>query len=136
VAFPGGKVDKTDASRVDTALRETEEEIGLPPGAIEVLGTMPDFVTSTRFHVTPVVGVIPWPAELRLSEYELDGVFGVPLRWLADPEHLRVEIWTHPVTGEGVSVYFYDYKEHTIWGATARMLNAFVELVKPHLAGG
>ncbi|HSK39536.1 MAG TPA: CoA pyrophosphatase [Arenibaculum sp.] len=133
VAFPGGKADPGDRDRIETALRETEEEIGMPAGHVEVLGVLPDFVTITDYHVTPVVGIIPWPAELRLSAAELSEAFGVPLRWLADPAHLRVEYWNIPGRPDETPVYFYDYGNHTIWGATARMLHAFVELAKPLL---
>jgi 8-oxo-dGTP pyrophosphatase MutT (NUDIX family) len=129
VAFPGGKTDPTDKDRIETALRETAEEIGLPPERVEVLGTMPEFLTSTGYHVTPVAGVIPWPCDLNLSAAELARVFGVPLRWVADPAHLTIEMWEHPGKGPGTPVYFFRYGEHTIWGATARMLHAFVEIL-------
>lgn len=135
VAFPGGKADPDDRDRIATALRETEEEIGLPADQVLVLGVMPDFVTITDYHVTPVVGLIPWPADLRLSTAELSEVFGVPLRWLADPAHLRIEQWNLPGRAGETLVYFYDYGRHRIWGATARMLHAFVELAKPLLDG-
>src|SRR5688572_1247984 len=81
-------------------------------GHVEVLGVLPDFVTITDYHVTPVVGIIPWPAELRLSAAELSEAFGVPLRWLADPAHLRVEYWNIPGRPDETPVYFYDYGNH------------------------
>jgi len=79
VAFPGGRVDDGDASRVDTALRETEEEIGLKRADVAVLGQLDELLTVTQYRVTPVVGVFPWPYPFVLSAHELSEVFGVPL---------------------------------------------------------
>ncbi len=134
VAFPGGRVEAGDASRVDTALRETEEEIGLARRHVAVIGQLDELLTVTQYRITPVVGVIPWPWEFRLSAGEIASVFGVPLRWLADPANLHVRYREPLVPGPKVAVYYFYYGEHTIWGATARMLLNLLEIVRPLLA--
>lgn len=133
VAFPGGRADPEDRDRLDTALRETEEEIGLKRRDVEVLGTLPARSTSTGYDVTPVVGVFPWPYELVLSAHELSLTFGVPLAWLADPAHLEVRTWNHPRRGPNTRVHVFRYGEHVIWGATAHILKDFLELARPIL---
>lgn len=122
VAFPGGKTDPGDRDPIDTALRETEEEIGLPRNQVEILGTMLPRLTITDFWLTPVVGIIPWPIELRLSTRELSSAFGVPLAWLARPENQKIEYMHHPRKGPNTPVHFFPWPHHTIWGATARIV--------------
>lgn len=133
VAFPGGRVDAGDASRTDTALRETEEEIGLPAEHVAVIGQLDDLLTVTQYHITPVVGVIPWPWEFRLSAGEIASVFGVPLRWLADPANLHTQYREPLAPGPKVPVYYFYYGGYTIWGATARMLLNLLEVARPLL---
>lgn len=122
VSFPGGRVDPDDPDRETTALRETEEEIGLPKESVRVLGTLNELITVTQWRITPVVGVIPWPFPVRLSREEVSAVFGVPLVWLADPANLEIQYRKPPVPGPEVPVYYYHFGERTIWGATARIL--------------
>ncbi|HSR32918.1 MAG TPA: CoA pyrophosphatase, partial [Anaerolineae bacterium] len=91
ISFPGGACDPEDADLQATALRETFEEIGIPPGAVEILGALDDFMTVTDFVVTPFVGVIPHPFVYQLNELEVEAVIEVPLSFFHDPRHLRVE---------------------------------------------
>ena len=133
VAFPGGRVDADDADRVQTALREAEEEIGLKPEDVTVLGQLDELLTVTQYRITPVVGVIPWPQRFVLSTVELSEVFGVPLPWLADPANLETQYREPIVPGPRIPVYYFYYEGHTIWGATARMLLNLLEIVKPLL---
>lgn len=136
VAFPGGRVDEGDVDRVATALREAEEEIGLKSESVRVLGLLDELLTVSLYRVTPVVGVFDWPVKFQISTEELSEVFGVPLRWLADPANLEVqyrEAPPHlPVRGK-VPVYYFHYNEHTIWGVTGRIVVNFLEVVKPIL---
>lgn len=132
ISFPGGRAEAYDTDPVATALREAHEEIGLQAERVEVLGTLPVFVTGTGFAVTPVVGLIeagPQEAQslhLRPDPQEVDGVFEVPLAFLMDPANHR----KHRVSiGEHSFSYFAmpwqpaaDDVEHFIWGATAGML--------------
>lgn len=133
VSFPGGRVDPEDRSRVETALREAEEEIGLRRADVAVLGQLDELLTVTQYHITPIVGVFPWPYEFVLSPHELSAVFGAPLAWLADPANLEVQEREPLVPGPKVPVYYLHYDGYTIWGATARMLLNLIELLGPVL---
>lgn len=126
ISFPGGACDASDADGEATALRETYEEIGIPPDAVEVLGALDDFRTVTSFAVTPFVGVIPYPFPYRLNSHEVEAVLEVPLSFLLEPAHLRVEQLEHQ--GQVLDVLFWDYGPHTIWGATAGILKGFLDL--------
>ena len=89
ISFPGGRVELDDASVVATALRETQEEIGLDPATVEVLGELASYDTATGFRIHPVVGWIAPPLELRLDRYEVADAFEVPLRFVVDPLNHR-----------------------------------------------
>lgn len=130
VSFPGGRVEPSDAGLLDAALREAEEEIGLQPVDVRVLGALDARRTVTRFLVTPFVGVIPWPYALRPNPIEVAQTFGVPLEWLADPSHVRLQTWMPSPPSEHLSAYFFDaYEGRVIWGATARMTLDLVALL-------
>lgn len=130
VAFPGGRMDPEDGSLEDTALREAQEEIGLAPGDVRILGRLNDYLTITNYQVTPVVGVMPWPYLLRPSEHEVSRVFTIPLAWLADPRNH--EIRQHKIKGkdEPVPVVFFSpYAGETLWGASARFTLRLLEVL-------
>ncbi len=120
VSFPGGRVQAEDASPEATALREASEEIGLDPARVELLGCMPEYLTRTGFRITPVVGIVALPFELRANASEVDEIFEVPLAFLLDPANRQRQSreW------EGATRWFYaiSYRGHYIWGATAGML--------------
>jgi 8-oxo-dGTP pyrophosphatase MutT (NUDIX family) len=126
VAFPGGRTEPTDGSPVNTALRETEEEIGLPRAQIEILGTMPSYLTGSGYVVTPVVGLVDPVHELRPDANEVAEVFEVPLSFLMDPANHQVRLYRW-VDGAERSFFAMpwvrpDGREHFIWGVTAAML--------------
>lgn len=127
ISFPGGACDPEDASLEATALREAHEEIGIPPETVELLGVLDDFPTITDFVVTPVIGVIPHPFPYFLNESEVAAVVEVPLSFLRDPGNLRVE--RREYKGQIHDVLFWDYGVHVIWGATARILRSFLDLL-------
>jgi 8-oxo-dGTP pyrophosphatase MutT (NUDIX family) len=127
ISFPGGACEPNDADLLATALRETCEEIGVPPDKVEVLGALDDFETVTSFVVTPFVGVIPFPLEYRLNQDEVEATVEVPLSFFRGPDHLRME--TREYQGQLHEVLYWDYGPYTIWGATARMLKNFFDLV-------
>ena len=132
-SFPGGIVETWDGSRLETALREAKEEIGLPPEAVEILGTLDDTETrATQFVITPFVGLIRQPVSYAPDGKEIERVLEVPLAALLDPANFRVELWERD--DHTSPVYFYDYGGETIWGATARILKQFLDLVFPERA--
>lgn len=127
VAFPGGRQDPEDADATATALREAQEEVGLDPGQIEVLGSLPVYETGTAFMVTPVVALVQPDAPLHPNPYEVADVFEVPLRFLLDPaHHQRHRLHWQGLEREWFSMPYLDAgRERYIWGATAGMLRNF-----------
>lgn len=128
IAFPGGKQDETDADPVVAALREAEEEIGLPRGHVEVLGTLSAHETVTGFMVTPVVGRVTARFQDRPEVGEVDEVFRVPLSHVTDTAMFRVEgrRWR----GNIRHYYTVPYGPYYIWGATARILRTLAERIR------
>lgn len=120
ISFPGGRAEPGDPTPEFTALREAEEEIGLPRGRVEVLSRMPVYCTRTGFCVTPVVGFVAPPLELAPDSREVEEVFEVPLAFLLDPRNHARE--TREFQGGTVGFYVIQYGERRIWGATAGML--------------
>lgn len=120
ISFPGGGAEPADASPIATALRETEEEIGLQPHQVEVLGSLDEHPTVTGYRVTPVVGLVFPPFELRPDKFEVAEIFEVPLAFLLDPANHRRD----SMVREGRRREFdaVPYGPHYIWGATAAML--------------
>lgn len=127
ISFPGGACEAEDVDLEATALRETFEEIGIPPECVEILGVLDDFQTITNFVVTPFVAVIPHPIDYRLEAREVESVIEVPLSFLRDPESSRVEPREHD--GRLYQVLFWDYGSYTIWGATAQILKSLLDLI-------
>lgn len=130
VAFPGGRADPGDPSPDETALREAEEEIGLHPADVRILGRLPELITITNYCVTPVVGVIPWPYPLHIATIEVSRAFSIPLTWLADPTHHETRTRLIPGTAIQLPViYFQPYDGELLWGVSAEiMVNLLVTL--------
>ncbi len=128
-SFPGGVCEERDASRVETALREAWEEIRLPVEAVEVLGLLDDTATrATPFIITPVVGIVREPVRFEPDGREIERVIEVPLTTLRDPAIFRSEVWERD--GEPHAVYFFQVsKDDVVWGATARILRQFLDLL-------
>ena len=128
ISFPGGRVEAGDADREATALRETAEEIGLARGAVTLLGRLPDYEIPSGFRITPVVGWVEPPFELKPDPFEVAGVFEAPLDFLIDPRNLE----RHSRQFEGLIRHFYaiPYGEYYIWGATAGMLVNLAEVLR------
>jgi 8-oxo-dGTP pyrophosphatase MutT (NUDIX family) len=125
ISFPGGRVEAGDASPAHTALREAEEEIGLSPGRVEVIGYLPDYLTVTGFRVTPVVALVTPPFELRLDPVEVAEVFEVPLPFLMDPANHQ----SHSAFYRGKMRPYLamPYEDYFIWGATAGIIGALAQ---------
>jgi 8-oxo-dGTP pyrophosphatase MutT (NUDIX family) len=131
VSFPGGVIDSEDQSPTHAALREVQEEIGIHPNDVEVLGMLDPLLTTTQFVITPIVGVFPWPYDLRLNRDEVANVFGVSLDWLADKNNLEVRERDYPISGGSISVYYFKpYQGEIIWGATALITLNLLSLLK------
>ncbi len=131
IAFPGGKADEDDADAAATALREAWEEVGLDPAFVQVLGTLPHYVTGSAFIITPVIALVQTGFTLTPNSYEVADIFEVPLAFLMNPAHHR----RHVFEWEGVRREWFSmpYQEPTterfIWGATAGMLRNFYRLL-------
>jgi 8-oxo-dGTP pyrophosphatase MutT (NUDIX family) len=129
ISFPGGVVDPTDPSLLEAALRECEEEIALPRAAVEPLGVLDDVETvATSFVITPFVGLVREPVAWKPAGAEVERVIEVPYALLAAEGSFRIET----VVRDGVTrpVYYFDYEGDTIWGATARILVHYLEVLK------
>jgi 8-oxo-dGTP pyrophosphatase MutT (NUDIX family) len=131
ISFPGGRVEPADVDAVATALRESEEEIGLSSALVHVLGVLPQYLTATGYRVTPVVGIIEQPFVLTLDDFEVAEAFEVPLPFLMDPRHHERRIFQ---AGD-ISRTFYCMpyeraRRYFIWGATAAMLRNLYHLLR------
>lgn len=131
VSFPGGRIEPGDIGPEQTALRETEEEIGVRPEDVRILGTLDPLLTVTQFRVEPVVATIPWPYPLHLNAREVSLAFGVPLDWLSDPTNVEVHFREPVVDGPAIPVHFFrPYEGHVIWGATARITLSLLDVLR------
>jgi 8-oxo-dGTP pyrophosphatase MutT (NUDIX family) len=120
ISFPGGRIEPEDASVEAAALRESEEEIGLPPERVEILGRLGRWRTGTGFLVYPVVGFVELPVRLRPDPGEVAEIFEVPLSFLLDPANHKPHVFER--NGQRHELVAMPYGEYYIWGATAAML--------------
>jgi len=128
ISFPGGTRDPEDSTPLHTALRETQEELGIPPAKIDILGMLDEVPTSTQFRIVPFVGAIPPDFKYVASPEEIAEVIEVPLAHLLNPAAHRAE--RRGVLEAAQEVYFYDYGPNVIWGATARILRNLLQHVQ------
>jgi 8-oxo-dGTP pyrophosphatase MutT (NUDIX family) len=129
ISFPGGRIDPDDADDLHAALREAHEEVALPPTSVEPLGVLDDTETfATQYVITPWVGLVHGAVAWQPDAHEVDRVIEVPVGALLARGCFRVEQWER--AGIVRDVYFYDYGDTTIWGATARILKQYLDIVE------
>lgn len=131
VSFPGGRIDPTDVDATSAALREAEEEVGLPRASVEIIGRLDTYVIRTGYEVTPVVGVFAPPERYVPDPKEVAQVFEVPLGFILDPGN--VELRQREFNGAMRQFYVWPYQDHYIWGATAAMLVNLSEALRREL---
>jgi len=128
ISFPGGRLEPGDTDAQAAALRETEEETGLPRASIDVIGRLDDYATITGFHITPVVGLLHPPLHFAPDEFEVAEIFEVPLSFIMDPANHKTDSRLLP-NGEKRWFYAIPYQQRYIWGATAGMLVNLYEVL-------
>ena len=128
ISFPGGGVSDRDANLWETAIRETEEEIGVPRASVRILGALPKLQTVTDFEVSPFVGAIPYPVPFAPHAGEVESIIEVPMAYLLDPTVVeeRAVKWK----GRDLLTLVYHYRGHAIWGATARILTDLLAVMR------
>lgn len=134
VCLPGGKPEPSDGGLLKTALRETQEEVGIRPKDVTVLGQMDDVFTRTGYTLKVFVGTIPYPYDFTSNSAEVEEVLEVPLSVLRDPANWREEAWWE--RGNLTRRYAYAYGSHLIYGATARIVGQFLDLMEHPLRNG
>jgi 8-oxo-dGTP pyrophosphatase MutT (NUDIX family) len=129
ICFPGGAQDRGDANLKATALRECQEEMGIRPEDVTLVGELDNTSTRAGFAIHPFVGTIPYPYTFRPNSREVAAVLEVPLSHLLDPRNVREEARVQP-DGSVAKAHSYAFQEHLIYGATARILTQFLSLVR------
>ena len=149
ISFPGGRIDSTDPTPLAAALRETHEELGVDPKTVTLVQQLSPYVASPAFVVYPFVAIIDYDQIIHsYNKEEVEEVFTVPVKWLLDYEPYMHLVSVDPTPpsdfpfekimngaqyrwrARSVEEWFYDYKQYTIWGLTARILKHFVEIIK------
>lgn len=133
ISFPGGRKDDSDSTMLSTALREAEEEIGILPDDVDVVGELDDVPTISSYLISPFVGIIPEAYEFKPNRQEVSQLLEVPMSALIDEKNLRDEM--RLVEGKIVNRISYAYDGHLIYGATAMVLSGFLRMLKCELSG-
>jgi coenzyme A diphosphatase NUDT7 len=147
ICFPGGKIDPSDDSPLDAAIRETTEELGLGPSSIKPIGSLDRYVPSSQFIIHPFVGILE-TTDFKINKDEVDHTFTIPLNWLLSHEPVKHIVQMDPQPGEDfpydkiaqgkaynwrkrtIEELFYHYKDHSVWGMTARILTHFLKIIQ------
>ena len=133
VAFPGGAADISDSDLAETALRECQEELGIPKDKVELLGFLPQIQTISKYQVTPLAGCVDWPQKLEINTYEVDGAFSIPVDWLMEPKNWSIKEF---ITSEGLhreTIFYEKFRGEVLWGMTARLTMDLLEKAKQPL---
>ncbi len=133
ISFPGGKIEPDDISLKDTALREAEEEIGLPRKNVKILGCLDDFPTMTKFVITPYVAIINNDQKLIKDDREVQKILKIPIDFFISKKNFREQ--AVDINGNKFPIFYFNYKDdeskqtYTVWGATAYMISTFIEII-------
>jgi len=127
ISFPGGAYHSEDPDFLTTALRETEEEIGVERDSVEILGELDHMVTLSNFRICPYVGVIPYPYPFKLSAFEVERLIELPLKYLLEEAAFKEALFTYE--GQSNINLHIDFQGEIIWGATARILKNFMDIL-------
>lgn len=130
VSFPGGSYEPTDINLEKTALRETNEEIGISFEKINILGALPPLTTITGFSVYPFVAVMVWPTSMKINTCEVDSVFTIPLNWLMDDNNHYEEDYHNEKYGIRRVIHYKHYQGEHLWGFTANVVRELINLIK------
>ncbi|WP_342539401.1 CoA pyrophosphatase [Sporosarcina sp. FSL K6-1540] len=149
ISFPGGRIDSTDPSPMEAALRETHEELGVDPKTVTIVGTLSPYIASSSFVIYPFVATIDYNQIIHsYNKEEVEEVFTIPLKWLLNYEPYMHSVSVEPVPSlnfpyekimngaqyqwraRSMEEWFFDYEKYTIWGLTARILKHFIEIIK------
>ena len=131
VAFVGGKAEATDSNEIETALRETHEEIGVDPADVTILGQLGPHYSISSFQITPIAATLPWPYKLTLETAEVSRTFTIPLTWLANENNYEIRDRKPPESDKSIPVVYYKkYQGELLWGATARMILSLINTLK------
>ena len=134
ISFPGGRIDNSDKTPIDTALREAYEEIGLNGSSVEILGHLDAYATATGFRILPIVSIIKENFDTKINPIEVESIFYLPMEFLMNPENHKKERGTYKRQSTSYKIeYEYNvipYENHHIWGATAAMLINLYETLK------
>jgi len=129
ISFPGGKKDDEDKDLIETALRETKEEVGIDRSQITIVGQMDDLFTLTKYIITPYVGIITGNFKIITSDQEVFRVIKVPLSIFGKNGYFQEEEWKMTQNGASHPIFYYYWRKNIIWGATAYMMNQFMEII-------
>lgn len=129
VAFPGGGREITDENLVATALREVNEELGIDQKLINVIGFLHSVPTISNYFVTPIVGVVDWPTQIRMNVEEVTRSFIIPIKWLMDPMNWESRELDIPGRGKVEVIVYREFDGEILWGLTARITHEFLELL-------
>lgn len=131
ISFPGGRKDESDESLWETALRETEEEIGVKREHVKFIGELDDMLTSTQYRITPFVASIPYPYEFVVNDAEIETIIEVPIKLLMNPDIFEIRFREY--FNVKVKVYYFHIGPEPIWGVTGRIVKHFLDVAYPAL---
>ena len=129
VSFPGGAREEQDQNPIDTALRETYEEIGISADKVTPFSALSSMQTITHYYITPVLAFMKWPVDLRLEESEVERVFTVPIKWLSDPNNSDERLYEGPGGIRRNVIFYKTYDGETIWGITAAITQSLIKKI-------